>query len=85
VVDPIQRPLSAIPSRLARAVAFASILVGGAAGGLIGWVFVKLQCEGGCEIPASIGAAVVAILAALGTAVVAVLVMRAMGVWRTER
>jgi hypothetical protein len=67
---------------VARAAAFVAILVAGAVGGVIGWTFVKLQCDGGCEVSASIGAAVTAVLAALGTAVVAVLALRAMGEWR---
>jgi hypothetical protein len=82
MADPGQRPLSALPSRLARAIAFAAILIAGTAGGLIGWTFVMLQCDGACDVPASIGAAVTAVLAALGTAVVSVLVLRAMGEWR---
>jgi hypothetical protein len=85
VAEPGQRPLSALPSPAARAAAFVVILLGGAAGGIIGWAFIKLQCDGGCEVPASIGAAIVAVLAALGTAVVAVLVLRAMGEWRATR
>jgi cation transporter-like permease len=82
VVDPQQRPLSALPSRAARIAAFVAIVLAGAVGGVIGWAFTTLQ--GGGEIAASIGAAVVAVLAALGTAVVSVLVLRAMGEWRPE-
>ena len=59
-----------------------AIVLGGAIGGVIGWAFTTLQ--GGGEVAAAIGAAVVAILAAVGTAVVAVLVLRAMGEWRPE-
>ncbi len=76
------RPLSALPSRLARALAFAAILVGGVAGGLIGFGFIELQCTGDCTTWAAGGAALGAVLAAAGTAVVAVLVLRAMGEWR---
>jgi hypothetical protein len=75
-------PLSALPSPAARAVAFVAILVGGLAGGLIGFGFAELQCTGDCTLPAAIGAAIGAILAAAGTAVIAVLVLRAMGEWR---
>jgi hypothetical protein len=75
-------PLSALPSPAARAVAYAAILVGGLAGGLIGFGFAELQCTGDCTVAAAIGAAVGAILAAAGTAVIAVLVLRAMGEWR---
>ena len=77
------RPLSAIPSRLARALAFGAILLGGVAGGLIGYGFVDLQCTGDCTTVGAIGAAIGAVFAATGTAVVAVLVLRAMGEWRT--
>ena len=78
------RPLSALPSRLARALAFAAILLGGLAGGLIGFGFVDLQCTGDCTTAAAIGAAIGAVAAAAGTAVVAVLVLRAMGEWRAR-
>jgi hypothetical protein len=84
VPDPTDRPLSALPSRLARALAFTAILVGGTAGGIVGWAFVMLQCDGDCTVGAAVGAAVVAVLAALGTAVVAVLVLRTVGSWRPE-
>jgi hypothetical protein len=74
--------LSALPSPLARAVGFVAILLGGLAGGLIGWAFVELQCTGDCAVPAALGALVGSVSAALGTAVIAVLVLRAMGEWR---
>jgi hypothetical protein len=74
--------LSALPSPLARAVGFVAILLGGLAGGLIGWAFVDLQCTGDCRVGSAVGALVGAIGAALGTAVIAVLVLRAMGEWR---
>jgi hypothetical protein len=83
VPEPVsRRPLSALPPPVARALAFAAILVGGLAGGLIGYGFVDLQCSGDCTTAAAIGAAVGAVIAAAGTAVVAVLVLRAMGEWR---
>ena len=82
MADPQQRPLSALPSRAARVFAFAAIVLAGATGGVIGWAFITLQ--GGGELAASIGAAVMAILAALGTAVLSVLVLRAMGEWRPD-
>jgi hypothetical protein len=84
VSDPTDRPLSALPSRLARALAFAAILIGGAAGGIVGWAFVMLQCDGDCTLAAAVGAGVVAVLAALGTAVLSVLVLRTVGGWRPE-
>ena len=77
-----ERPLSALPSPLARGVAFAAIVVAGVCGALIGWSFVDLQCEGNCSTPGGIGALVGGISAALGVAVVAVLTLRAMGEWK---
>lgn len=74
--------LSALPSRLARALAFLSILVGGVAGGLIGFALVDLQCSGDCATPKGIGIFIGAVVSAAGTAVVAVLVLRALGEWR---
>jgi hypothetical protein len=81
VAEP-ERPLSALPSTRARALAFVAILVGGLAGALIGYGFVDLQCTGSCATPDAIGALAGAVLAAAGTAVVAVLALRAMGEWR---
>jgi len=82
--DPPQepRPLSALPSRAARVLAFLAILVGGGAGGLIGYALVDVQCEGSCDVPRALGGGTGAVAAAVGTAVVAVLVLRAMGEWR---
>jgi hypothetical protein len=62
--------------------AFAAIVVAGTAGGLIGWSFVHVSCEGNCTTPAGLGAVVGAVVAAGGVAVVAVLALRAMGEWR---
>ena len=83
---PSSRPLSALPSVRARALAFAAILVAGLAGGLIGYGFGDLQCAPG-RCPSrgtyhAVGALVGAVFAAGGTAVVAVLALRAMGEWR---
>ena len=75
------RPLSALPSRTARGLAFAAIVVAGAAGGLIGWALVDVQCTGDCGTAEAIGAVIGALGAAIGTAVIAVLVLRAMGEW----
>lgn len=76
-------PESQLPSVLARVLAFASILVGGGAGGLIGYAFAEL---GGFE-GASVGALTViaALIGAGGVAVVAVLTLRAFGEWETIR
>lgn len=74
---------SALPSTTARVLAFVSILVGGLCGGLIGWAFVDLQCEGDCGTVAGASGLFGAIVGAGGVAVVAVLALRAMGEWRT--
>jgi hypothetical protein len=77
-----RQALSALPSPIARAVAFVAILLGGLAGGLIGWAFVSLQSSGGDNVPAALGAFVGSVAAAAGTAVISVLGLRAMGEWR---
>ena len=83
--DVSHRPLSALPSPAARALAFLAIVVGGLAGGLIGYGFVDLQTTSDSSVAPAIGAVVGAVLAAAGVAVVAVLVLRAMGEWRQLR
>jgi hypothetical protein len=77
-----QRPLSALPSRPARIVAFAAIVAGGVLGGLIGYALVKLQCSGSCSVPESTGALIGSLVCAAGTSIVVVLGLRAMGEWR---
>jgi hypothetical protein len=77
-----RQALSALPSPIARAVAFVAILLGGLAGGLIGWAFVSLQSSGTSDVPAALGAYMGSAAAAAGTAVIAVLGLRAMGEWR---
>lgn len=79
---PTDTALSALPSRSARALAFVSILVGGLAGGLIGYALADLQCSGDCGTAKGIGIFLGATLSAGGTAIVAVLVLRALGEWR---
>ena len=78
-------PSSALPSVGARVLAFVAILIGGTAGGVIGFAFVDLQVSGDSSIWAGLGALVGAVVAALGTAVVVVLTLRAMGEWNTIR
>jgi hypothetical protein len=64
--------------------AFASILVGGLCGGLIGWSLVDLTCDSGdCGVTAGLAGLAGAVIGAGGVAVVAVLALRAMGEWRT--
>jgi hypothetical protein len=76
------RPLSAIPPVAARVVAFVVILLGGLAGGLIGFALVDLQCDGDCALARGIGLLVGAVMSAGGMAIVSVLALRAMGEWR---
>jgi hypothetical protein len=76
-------PDSALPSVTARVLAFLSILVGGAAGGFIGYAFADL---GGFEgFSAGLVTFFAAVVGAGGVAVVAVLTLRALGEWETIR
>ncbi len=77
--------VSALPSPLARALAFGAIIVGGLCGGLIGWSLAKLQCTGDCATNAAIYAIVSTVLFAGGTAIVSVLIMRAMTEWNATK
>ncbi len=81
MVDP-EVPLSALPPPKARFAAFVAILLGGFAGGLIGYTLVDLQCHGSCSTQRGLGALAGAIIAAIGMSVVAVLVLRALGEWK---
>ena len=74
---------SALPSRAARILAFASILVGGLTGGLIGWALVDLPADDGSGLLAALAGLAGAVIGAGGVAVVATLALRAMGEWRT--
>ncbi|MFN0089075.1 MAG: hypothetical protein ACKVWR_02235 [Acidimicrobiales bacterium] len=75
---------SALPGVGVRLLAFASIVVAGVCGGLIGWSVTDLQCTAGCTgLAAGVGVAS-AVGAALGVAIVAVLVLRAMGEWNAS-
>jgi predicted lipid-binding transport protein (Tim44 family) len=74
---------TALPSTTARVLAFASILLGGLCGGLIGWSLVDLSCTGDCGVTSGLAGLGGAIIGAVGVAVVAVLALRAMGEWRT--
>jgi hypothetical protein len=77
-----ERPLSALPSPFARALAFIGILAGGLAGALIGYSLIAIQCEGTCALQKGLGIFFGALIAAAGMSVVAVLALRAMGEWR---
>lgn len=76
-------PESELPSVLARVLAFGSVLIGGAAGALIGYAFAELGGFAG----AARGAITLlsALMGAGGVAVVAVLTLRAFGEWHTIR
>jgi hypothetical protein len=76
------RPLSALPSPAARAIAFAAICLSGLAGALIGYSLVRLQCDGDCAVPLGLGILIGAVTAAGGMSIVVVLVLRASGEWR---
>ncbi len=58
------------------------MLIGGLAGGLIGYGLVSVQCEGDCGLPLGLGIFFGAVIAAVGMSIVAVLVLRAAGEWR---
>ena len=77
-----ERPLSALPSPLARFVAFISILCGGLAGGVIGFALVDIQAEGESDVMRGLGILSGSVISAGGTAIIAVLVLRAVGEWR---
>ena len=77
-----ETPLSALPPPQARVAAFVAIMLGGLAGGLIGYTLVKLQCHGTCATQRGLGALFGAIAAAIGMSIVAVLVLRALGEWK---
>lgn len=72
----------ASPPTWARVVAVVSIVVAGAAGGLIGWSITDLQCEDGCDVTAALVGVGAALICAFGVAVVAVLTLRAMAEWK---
>lgn len=74
--------LSALPSSIARVLAYISILIGGLAGGVIGYALADVQCTGNCDVALGIGIITGSVISAGGTAVVAVLGLRALGEWR---
>ena len=76
------KPLSAIPPVTARVIAFVTILLGGVAGGLIGFALVDLQSDGDATVAKGLGLLAGAVICAGGMAIVAVLALRAMGEWR---
>lgn len=88
-IDPERLPVAALPAATppapVRALAFASIVIAGLCGGLIGYAFTDLQCGDGCTAAAGLGGIVGAIIGAAGVAIVAVLVLRAMDEWESVK
>lgn len=80
---PAERPLSALPSPVARALAFVSILLGGVAGALIGYALVDIQVDDASDLALGLGLLAGAVITSGGTAIVAILVLRALGEWRS--
>lgn len=78
-------PESALPSVAARICAFAAIIVGGAAGGLIGHSFAVLSCDGSCNIQRGLYLWIGSVIGALGVSVIAMLTLRALGEWGAIR
>jgi hypothetical protein len=74
--------LSALPSSVARLLAFVSILAGGAIGAVIGYGVTKVSATDASSTALGLGALAGALFIAGGIAIVAVLVLRAMGEWR---
>ncbi|MEI6297985.1 MAG: hypothetical protein WCP50_00120 [Actinomycetota bacterium] len=74
--------LSALPSVAARVIAFCSILLGGLAGGLLGYGLIDSQCVGICTVPTGAGMLICSLIGAGGTAIIAVLVLRVHGEWQ---
>jgi hypothetical protein len=75
--------VSALPPVGARVLAFLSVLVGGLAGGFIGYAFGDLG--GFSDVATGLLLVAGALLGAGGVAVVAVLTLRALGEWETIR
>lgn len=74
---------SALPPAGARILAFSAIVVAGLCGGLIGWAVADMQIGGDNTLWAGLAGLVGAAAAAGGVAIVSILVLRAMGEWRT--
>ncbi|MFQ5556107.1 MAG: hypothetical protein ACE5GB_01120 [Acidimicrobiales bacterium] len=81
---PIAAARSSAPPLPARVLALVSIIVAGACGGLIGYAFTEIQCDGDCVVLAGSIGVLAAMGAAIGVAVVAVLTLRAMAEWEAQ-
>jgi hypothetical protein len=71
-----------LPSRGAYALAFLSVVLAGAFGGIIGYGLVDIGCSGDCGVAVIGGLALGAFIGAIGVGIVAVLVLRAMAEWQ---
>jgi hypothetical protein len=71
-----------LPSRGAYVLAFLSVVLAGAFGGIIGYGLVDIGCSGDCGLAVFAGLAVGALIGAVGVGIVAVLVLRAMAEWQ---
>lgn len=76
---------SAAPPLIARVAAFASVLIAGLCGGLIGYAVTDIQFNGDRPVAAGIGGLIGALGCAVGVAIVASLVLRSMGEWKETR
>ena len=72
-----------LPSRSAYVLAFLSVVLAGAFGGIIGYGLADISAEGGGSAGPVLGALVGAVVAAGGVGIVAVLVLRAQAEWHT--
>ena len=72
------------PSKSSQALAFSSILLGGACGGFIGFAFTDLQCSGSCSGASGLSALIGAVVGAGGVGVVSILALRAMNEWKSK-
>ena len=71
-----------MPSRSAFFLSFASVVVAGVFGGVIGFGLADIGCTGDCTTARLIGTLVGAVVGAAGVGIVAVLVLRAMAEWK---
>jgi hypothetical protein len=71
-----------MPSRVAFFTAFASVVVAGIFGGVIGYGLVDIDCGRNCEGSKVLGVVFGALVGAIGVGIVAVLVLRAMSEWK---
>jgi hypothetical protein len=71
-----------MPSRGAFFLAFASVVVAGCFGAVIGYGVTDVECTRACTGSRALGSVIGGVIAAVGVGIVAVLVLRAMSEWR---